>query len=134
MSLASHFGGQGSLGFGLALLGQHVDMAFVLFQRIHNMAFPNWHFEINDRQCFGRELYLTYRIRAIHTGVFNLSALGLSGPPLKPTGKGRVWPVTYAVITVRQSKISCFEVDCAPGGNLNGTLAWLREPSWLAIQ
>ncbi|MCB0163322.1 MAG: hypothetical protein KDI79_03785 [Anaerolineae bacterium] len=130
---------RGSLSTTAALLDNHFELtgwtdqpldraSFVMFQRIYNEAFPNWKFNVTELERHGHDLYLTCRIRATHTGRFDPSMLGLPLLPIEPTGRARLWPITYSVATVRHEKIVRFEIDTGPGGDLNGTLAWLNEP------
>ncbi|MCB0212032.1 MAG: DUF4440 domain-containing protein [Anaerolineae bacterium] len=106
---------------------QPLDRAsFVMFQRVYNEAFPNWQFNITELERHGHDIYLTYRVRATHTGRFDPAKLGLPILSIEPTGETRVWPITYSMITVRDEKIVRFEIDTGPGGDLNGTLAWLN--------
>ena len=99
--------------------------AFLMFQRVHNEAFPDWTFNVSDIQAIDNEVYVTIRIRATHKGVYDLSKLGLSIPPIPPTGKSRSWPVEYMTCVVKNNKITRIEVTKEPGGGVMGTLEWL---------
>jgi SnoaL-like domain len=99
--------------------------AFLMFQRVHNEAFPDWKFNVSDLEAVDNEVYVTIRIRATHLGVYDVSKLGLSIPPIQPTGKSRSWPVEYLTCTVKNNKITHIEVTNGPDGGLMGTLAWL---------
>ena len=101
--------------------------SFVMFQRTYNEAFPDWQFNVTELERHGHDLYLTYRAKATHTGRFDPTRLGLPLLPIEPSGRTRIWPVTYSVVTVEAEKIVRFEIDTGPGGDLNGTLAWLNE-------
>lgn len=99
--------------------------AFLIFQRVHNEAFPDWKFNIIELETLNNEVYVTIRIRATHSGVFDVARLGIPVPPIQPTGKTRSWPVEYMTFTVKNGQITSLEVDAGPGGELIGSLEWL---------
>lgn len=99
--------------------------AFLMFQRVHNEAFPDWKFNVIKLEAKGNEVYVIYRIRATHAGIYDLSKLGIAIGSIRPTGKYRTWPVEYMSCTVKNGKISQIEVETAPGDWVTGIIDWL---------
>ena len=99
--------------------------AFLMFQRVHNEAFPDWKFNVSDMGARGNEVDVTYRIRATHTGVYDVSKLGIALPPVQPTGKTRTWPRETMTFTLKNGKITHVDIEIGAGGGVAGTLEWL---------
>jgi hypothetical protein len=98
---------------------------FLMFQRVHNEAFPDWKFNVSETRLEDNKVYLTTQITATHSGIYDLSKLGIVLPPVMPTGHFRTWPVEYITCTVKKGRITQMEVETGPEGGLIGTLAWL---------
>jgi hypothetical protein len=58
---------------------------FLMFQRVHNEAFPDWKFNVSETRVEGNKAYRTIQITATHSGIYDLSKLGIDLPPLLPT-------------------------------------------------
>jgi predicted ester cyclase len=99
--------------------------AFLAFQQVHNEGFADWKF--NPEVAEERDDYvrLDIQITATHTGVYDVSKLGLPVPPIPATGKRRQWPQESLTFTVKEGKISSIHAQVAPEGGIAGTLAWL---------
>jgi hypothetical protein len=98
---------------------------FLMFQRVHNEAFPDWRFNVSETRLNDNKVYLTTQITATHSGIYDLSKLGILLPPLMPTGHSRSWPVEHITCAVKKGRITQMEVETGPGGGLIGTLEWL---------
>jgi hypothetical protein len=96
-----------------------------MFQRVHNEAFPDWKFNVSETRVEGNKAYRTIQITATHSGIYDLSKLGIDLPPLLPTGHARSWPVEYLTCTVKKGRITQMMVETGPGGGLIGILEWL---------
>ncbi len=98
---------------------------FLMFQRIHNEAFPDWKFNIRETETQGNMVYLVFQVSATHTGVYDVSKLKLPLHPIQPTGKARWWPVQHMLCLVKDGKLTHMKIQAKPGGGLTGTLEWL---------
>jgi hypothetical protein len=98
---------------------------FIMFQRVHNEAFPDWKFNVSEIRLDGHRVYLTFRVKATHSGIYDVSRLGIALPPIQPTAKARSWPEEHMICMVKSGKIRYMHIDTGPGGGLIGTLEWL---------
>ena len=98
---------------------------FLMFQRVHNEAFPDWKFNVSETRLEDNKVYLTTQITATHSGVYDLSKLGIALPPLLPTGRTRSWPVEHLTCIVKKGRITQMIVETGSTGGLIGTLEWL---------
>lgn len=89
--------------------------AFLMFQRVHNEAFPDWKFNVIELETRGNKVEVTCRISAIHTGIYDLSKLGMAIGPIQPRGKSLRWPIDYMTCTVKNGRVSRIKVDTAAG-------------------
>ncbi len=97
--------------------------AYLTFQSIHNVGFPDWKFNVSEWQENGDTVHATIGITATHTGVYDVSKLGLPIPPVPATGKFTRWPVGEELIfTIKGDKIVAAQAVTLPGGGVMGTL------------
>ena len=99
--------------------------AYLGFQAIHNEAFPDWKFNVQQAEVNNGKVRFTIQITATHTGPYDVSKLGVPIPPIAPTGKSRSWPVEHMRVTVKEGRVRQIEVENEPGGGVVGTLEWL---------
>jgi hypothetical protein len=88
---------------------------FLMFQRVHNEAFPDWKFNVIELEARGHEVEVTCRINATHTGIYDLSKLDIAIGPIRPRGKSLRWPIDYMTCTVKNGRVSQIKVDTALG-------------------
>jgi predicted ester cyclase len=98
---------------------------FVMFQRVHHEAFPDWTFHVSDIRVKGDKVYVTYRIRATHKGIYDLSKLGMMFQSIQPTGQSWPWSVEHMTCTVKNDKINEIRIDTAYGNWVKGIVEWL---------
>jgi len=99
--------------------------AFLLFQRVHNEAFADWKFTVIELDAIGHEVDVIYYIRATHTGIYDLSNLGMVMRPIRPSDKSLRWSIEHMTCTVKNDKISQIEVETAQGDWVTGIIEWL---------
>lgn len=102
--------------------------AYLMLQKVHNDAFPDWKFNISETRVEGDKVYVVFRIHATHTGTYDVAKLGIPLAPIPATGKSRDWPGENLVATVREGKVVNLQINNAPEGGLIGTLEWLGAP------
>lgn len=89
-------------------------------------AFPDldYHFAVDhtERSVVG----VTARMTGTHTGILDLTALGLGASPA--TGKAFSMGLEYGDVTVRDDKVVCWAVQPATGAGLMHILAQLGIP------
>jgi predicted ester cyclase len=99
--------------------------AFLAFQQVHNEGFADWRFNpevVEEGEDFVK---LAIQITASHTGLYDVSKLGLPVPPIPATGKRRQWPQEVLTFTLKEGKVSSIHTAIKPEGGIMGTLNWL---------
>jgi hypothetical protein len=103
---------------------------FLIFQRVHNEAFPDWKFNVIEFETRGNEVEVACRISATHTGIYDLSKLGMAIKPILPRGQSLRWPLDYMACIVKNGRVSQIKVDTAPGDWITGIIESLAtKPS-----
>ena len=98
---------------------------FVMFQRVHNEAFPDWTFSVSNIEVEDDKIYVTCRIKATHTGIYDLSKLSLVFQSIQPTGKSWPWSVERMTYTVKNGKVSNLRIDTVSDNWIKGIVDWL---------
>jgi hypothetical protein len=98
--------------------------AFLTFMNVHNVAFSNWKFNPRDWRENGDTVTATIRITATHSGVYDVSRLGLPIPPVQPTGMTPKWADDAFTFTIKGGKIVTLVVI---PGSTSGILHTLEQ-------
>lgn len=98
---------------------------FVMFQRVHNEAFPDWTFNVNRIEAKDDKICVTCRIKATHTGSYDLSKLSLVFQSIQPTGKTWPWSAEYMIFTVKSGKITHLKINTIAENWIKGIVDWL---------
>lgn len=100
--------------------------AYLTFQSVHNTGFSNWSFNARDFRENGNTVVCMCRISATHTGVYDVSRLGLPVPPVQPTGITPIWAEERMTFTISGGKITALVVEqLGEGAGVVGTLRQL---------
>lgn len=98
---------------------------FVMFQRVHNEAFPDWTFNISRIEAKDDRIYVTCRIKATHIGSYDLSKLSLVFQSIQPTGKTWPWLAEDMIFTIKNSKITHIKINTVSENWVKGIVDWL---------
>lgn len=100
---------------------------FLMFQRVHNEAFPDWKFNVIELKTKRNKIEVTCRISATHTGIYDLSKLGMSIGPILPRGKSLRWPLDYMTCIVENGRVSQVQIDTTSGDWVMGIIESLTS-------
>lgn len=84
-------------------------------------ALPDFNHNLANVREAGSIVYGTVEVTGTHTGTLQIP----SGPTLPPTGRKVRNPVERIAITVRNGRVTSWEVEQVPGGGLAGLLGQL---------
>ena len=99
--------------------------AYAVFQSVNNEAFPDWSFNAGSAQVDGSRVTYPIRITATHTGVLDVSKLGIPVPPIAATGKTIQLPAEKLIFTVVGDKVTACHAEVGPHGGMVGILEQL---------
>lgn len=84
-------------------------------------ALPDFNHNLSNIREAGSIVYATVEVTGTHTGTLWVP----DGPTISPTGRKARNPLERVAITVRNGKVTSWEVEHVPGGGLAGLLAQL---------
>jgi hypothetical protein len=99
--------------------------AFLVFQSVHNDAFPQWAFNARDYQENGDTVTCVYRITATQGGAYDVARFGIPIPPVPVSGIQPVWDDEYATFTVKNGQITKLDIKLSGKGGVPDILKQL---------
>ncbi|HEX2911073.1 MAG TPA: nuclear transport factor 2 family protein [Chloroflexia bacterium] len=95
---------------------------FLAMERAVHQAFPDWKYNQRVVEELGDRVKVVVQNTGTHSGVLDLSEMGLPVPPIAPTGTKLNMPVEPVQYYLRDGKIYEMQAAPTPGGGVPGML------------